>query len=72
MRPGVDGLTVETGEIAPRDALAVGVAEGARPDEFLAALWRKASLALTRPGRGDRVSRYTTVEECDPGPRPAL
>jgi AmmeMemoRadiSam system protein A len=47
IRPGIDGLTVETNVLRSRATL------------------------LPSP-EGIRVFRYTTVEECDPGPRPAL
>ena len=71
VRPGIDGLTVA---VAPRRAtLLPSVWPKVRgTDEFLGALWSKAGL---RPGswpRGIVVSRYTTTEESDPGPRAAL
>ena len=71
VRPEIDGLTIEVG---PRRAtLLPSVWPKVRDaDEFLGALWSKAGL---RPGswpRGIVVSRYTTTEESDPGPRPAL
>jgi AmmeMemoRadiSam system protein A len=68
VRPGVDGLLFEAGParstLLPSVWPKVGDVE-----EFLDVLWRKAGL---RPGtwRADtRVSRYTTDEFGDPGPR---
>jgi uncharacterized protein len=71
VRPGVDGLTVEVG---PRRAtLLPSVWPKVRDtDEFLTALWSKAGLQPGSWPRGIAVSRYTTTEESDPGPRPAL
>src|SRR4029077_2548763 len=71
VRPGVDGLTIESG--SHQATLLPSVwPKVVDTDEFLDALWRKAGL---RPGawpRSIKVSRYGTVEECDPGPRPGL
>jgi AmmeMemoRadiSam system protein A len=71
VRPDIDGLTVEVG--SRRATLLPSVWPKVRDaDEFLAALWSKAGL---RPGswpRGVVMSRYTTTEESDPGPRAAL
>jgi AmmeMemoRadiSam system protein A len=70
IRPGVDGLTVEMGS-AYRATLLPSVWEKVRGvDDFLAALWVKAGLAPRSWPPSIRVSCYTTVEECDPGPRP--
>jgi uncharacterized protein len=72
VRPGVDGLTVETGK-KYRATLLPSVWSRVRDcDEFLDALWTKAGLRPHAWPPGMQVSRYTTVEECDTGPRPAL
>jgi len=72
LRPGIDGLTVET-SAAPRATFLPSVWPKVRGrDEFLDALWHKAGLGARAWPADIRVSRYTTVEECDPGPRPAL
>jgi hypothetical protein len=71
VREGVDGLTIEAG--LHRATLLPSVwPKVVDRDEFLTALWRKAGL---RPGAWPRriaVTRYTTVEESDPGPRRTL
>jgi uncharacterized protein len=71
VRPGVDGLLLEAG--GARSTLLPSVWPKVRDvAEFLDVLWRKAGL---RPGvwrRGTRVSRYTTDEFGDSGPRPAI
>jgi AmmeMemoRadiSam system protein A len=70
VRPGVDGLTAEVGD-AYRATLLPSVWEKVRHvDEFLDALWAKAGLAPRTWPPSICVTRYTTVEECDPGPRP--
>jgi hypothetical protein len=68
VRPGADGVTIDA---HPRRAtLLPSVWEKVHDvDEFLGALWLKAGL---RPGTwpaGARVSRYTTTEFIDSGPR---
>ncbi len=67
-RPGVDGLLLEAGPA--RSTLLPSVWPKVRGvADFLDVLWRKAGL---RPGawpEGTRVSRYTTDEFGDPGPR---
>lgn len=68
LRVGVDGIAIEDGH--RRATFLPSVWPKIRDvDDFLAALWLKAGL---RPGTWpDRlqVSRYTTVEYSDPGPR---
>jgi hypothetical protein len=72
VRPGIDGLTVETGA-SPRATLLPSVWPNVRGrDEFLDALWHKAGLPAAAWPEDVRVFRYSTVEECDAGPRPAL
>jgi AmmeMemoRadiSam system protein A len=72
VRPGIDGLSVETGDVY-RATLLPSVWPRVRDrDEFLAALWSKSGLRAGAWPAGMHVCRYTTVEECDPGPRPAL
>jgi uncharacterized protein len=70
-RPGVDGLLLEAGPA--RSTLLPSVWPKVRDvAEFLDVLWRKAGL---RPGmwpQETRVSRYTTDEFGDPGPRPPI
>lgn len=69
VRPGVDGVTVEHGR-AHRATLLPSVWEKvADVDEFLDALWLKAGLRPRTWPPGIRVSRYTTTEEYDAGPR---
>jgi AmmeMemoRadiSam system protein A len=72
VRPAVDGLTVETGETYGATLLPSMWTKLRDCDEFLAALWSKAGLRARAWPAGVRVFRYTTVEECDSGPRPAL
>ena len=70
VRAGVDGLTVEVGMY--RATLLPSVWSKVRhTDEFLDALWAKAGLRPRVWPPSIRVARYTTVEECDPGPRTA-
>lgn len=72
LRPGIDGLTVETNLLRSRATLLPSVWPKVRGrDEFLDALWHKARLRARAWPKDIRVFRYTTVEECDPGPRPA-
>ena len=68
LRPGVDGVTIEDGTRRATFLPSVWT-KVTDVDDFLGALWLKAGL---RPGTwpdGLRVSRYTTVEYTDPGPR---
>lgn len=68
VRPGVDGLVLE----APghRSTLLPSVWPRLTDvDEFLAVLWRKAGLEPGCWPPGTLVSRYTTEELGDPGPR---
>jgi AmmeMemoRadiSam system protein A len=71
LRPGVDGVVVA--DRHRRATLLPSVwHQLPHPADFVAALWQKAGL---RPGSwpdGLRLSRYTTVEFADPGPRPSL
>ncbi len=68
VRPGVDGLLLEAGP--HRATLLPSVWPKVRDvDEFLTVVWQKAGLAPGTWPRGTRVSRYTTDEFCDPGPR---
>jgi AmmeMemoRadiSam system protein A len=68
LRVGIDGIAIEDGK--RRATFLPSVWPKIRDvDDFLAALWLKAGL---RPGTwpdGLRVSRYTTVEYADAGPR---
>jgi hypothetical protein len=58
VRPGVDGLVVEAGH--SRATLLPSVWEELpHPEEFLAALWRKAGLTELAWPHGITVSRYT-------------
>jgi AmmeMemoRadiSam system protein A len=71
VRPDVDGLTVEVR--GRRATLLPSVWDKiASVDEFLDALWSKAGLHRRDWPRGIEVSRYTTVEHTDPGPRAPL
>lgn len=72
VRPGVDGLTVEAGGVHCATLLPSVWPKVHDRDEFLDALWTKAGLRPRTWPAGIRVSRYTTFEECDSGPRPAL
>jgi len=71
VRPGADGLLIETG--SHRGTFLPSVWEQLPDvDDFLVHLWRKAGL---RPGswpRGLRVSRYGSVEWGDDGTRPPI
>jgi AmmeMemoRadiSam system protein A len=71
VRPGVDGLLLEAGQ--HRSTLLPSVwpkVDGV--NEFLAVLWQKAGLRGVEWEPSTRVSRYTTHEFCDPGPRESL
>jgi len=76
VRPGVDGITVEAvraGRPYARATFLPSVwAKVPDVDDFLDALWDKAGLQPGTWPSGVRVSRYTTVEVADPGPRPPL
>jgi uncharacterized protein len=75
VRPGIDGISItsERRYLAARATLLPSVWPKVRDvDEFLGALWSKAGLAPGAWPAGLLVSRYTTVETCDPGPRAAL
>jgi AmmeMemoRadiSam system protein A len=71
VRPGVDGLLLEAG--SRRSTLLPSVwpkVDGV--SEFLAVLWHKAGLRAAEWSPSTRLSRYTTHEFCDPGPRERL
>jgi AmmeMemoRadiSam system protein A len=69
VRPGVDGLLVEARR--HRATLLPSVWDHvADTDQFLGVLWQKAGLARGAWPAGVAVSRYTTEEFGDPGPRP--
>ncbi len=76
VRPGVDGITVSSGlskTFSTRATLLPSVWPKVRDvDEFLEALWAKAGMQPHAWPSHLRVSRYTTVESCDPGPRAYL
>jgi AmmeMemoRadiSam system protein A len=68
VRNGVDGLTVQAG--TRRATFLPSVWAKVRDvDDFLDALWLKAGLRPRSWPPGLRVSRYTTVEVTDSGPR---
>jgi AmmeMemoRadiSam system protein A len=70
VRPGIDGVVVESG---PRHATFLPAVWDHFDDDvaaFLDALWRKAGLAPGSWPRGTRCSRYTAEKLVDPGPRP--
>ncbi len=71
VRPGIDGCTVS---LRGRHATFLPAVWEKLPDPaaFLRELWRKAGFPPDTWQPGIRVSRYTTVETCDPGPRPPL
>jgi AmmeMemoRadiSam system protein A len=75
VRPGVDGISITSEtprNIAARATLLPSVWPKVRGvDEFLDALWTKAGLTPRAWPAGLLVSRYTTTETCDPGPRAA-
>ena len=68
VRPGLDGLLLDAGPY--RATLLPSVWPKVRDaNEFVEIVWRKAGLTPGAwPGR-PYVSRYTTEEFCDPGPR---
>ncbi len=71
VRPHVDGLTVHVQ--GRRATLLPSVWPKVRDrDEFLDVLWSKAGLRSRAWPARVQVLRYTTVEECDPGPRPSI
>lgn len=71
VRPGVDGLLLESGR--HRSTLLPSVWPKVRDvGEFLDVLWQKAGLSPGTWRAETRVSRYTTHEFCDPGPRPPV
>lgn len=76
LRPGIDGISVALGfskNFGARATLLPSVWPKVRDvDEFLEALWDKAGMAPRAWPSHLLVSRYTTVETCDPGPRAAL
>jgi AmmeMemoRadiSam system protein A len=76
VRPGTDGISItseRTRNFAARATLLPSVWPKVRDvDEFLDALWSKAGLPPRAWPPGLVVSRYTTAETCDPGPRAAL
>jgi AmmeMemoRadiSam system protein A len=68
VRPGVDGLLLQAGR--HRSTLLPSVWPKLRDvAEFLEVLWRKAGLSPGRWPSGIALSRYTTEEFADPGPR---
>ncbi len=68
VRPNVDGLVLEAGQ--HRATLLPSVWPKVRDEaEFLEIVWRKAGLTPGTWPTGIQVSRYTTEEFCDPGPR---
>jgi AmmeMemoRadiSam system protein A len=71
VRPGVDGLLLEAGR--HRSTLLPSVWPKVRDvHEFLDVLWRKAGLSPPLWPAGTTVSRYTTEEFGDAGPRPPV
>lgn len=69
IRPGIDGITIAA-DGRHRATLLPSVWEKVPDvDEFLDALSLKAGLRPRTWPPGVLVSRYTTAEECDPGPR---
>jgi AmmeMemoRadiSam system protein A len=71
VRSGVDGLLVEARR--HRATLLPSVWDhAADTDQFLGVLWQKAGLARGAWPAGVAVSRYTTEEFGDPGPRPSV
>jgi uncharacterized protein len=71
VRPGVDGLLVEARR--HRATLLPSVWDHvADIDQFLGVLWQKAGLARGAWPAGVAVSRYTTEEFGNPGPRPSV
>lgn len=72
IRTGVDGVTVESPGWRRATLLPSVWAKVRDRDQFLDALWQKAGLRPRTWPRGIQVSRYTTTETCDPGPRPGV
>jgi uncharacterized protein len=71
VRPSVDGLLVEAGR--DRATLLPSVWDHvADTEQFLDVLWQKAGLVRGAWPAGVAVSRYTTEEFGDPGPRPSV
>ena len=68
IRPDVDGLVLEAG--IHRATLLPSVWPNVRDDaQFVEIVWRKAGLVPGTWPTGCQVSRYTTDEFTDPGPR---
>ncbi len=68
VRPNVDGLVLEAGRY--RSTLLPSVWPKVRDSaDFVEIVWQKAGLRPSTWLPGTRVSRYTTEEFCDPGPR---
>lgn len=68
VRPGVDGVLLEAGRY--RSTLLPSVWDHvADTDQFLHALWKKAGLPRGAWPADMAISRYTTEEFGDPGPR---
>jgi AmmeMemoRadiSam system protein A len=72
VRPGTDGLVVETGRHRATFLPAVWRHFGDDAAAFLGALWRKAGLEPGAWPRGTECSRYTAEKLVDPGPRAPL
>jgi AmmeMemoRadiSam system protein A len=71
VRPAVDGLVLEAGPY--RSTLLPSVWPKVRDvEEFLSVLWRKAGLHVGTWPPITRISRYSTDEFADPGPRTPL
>jgi AmmeMemoRadiSam system protein A len=71
LRPGVDGLVVECGRRRATFLPAVWP-KVLSPAHFVDALWQKAGLPYGAWPEGLVLSRYTTEEVVDPGPRAAI
>lgn len=70
LRPGVDGLLIGDGERRATFLPAVWH-KLPEPDRFVAALLAKGGWSIEVWPAGLSVSRYTSVEFCDPAPRAA-
>jgi AmmeMemoRadiSam system protein A len=68
VRPGVDGITIDAGRHRATFLPSVW-AKVRDTDDFLDALWLKAGLRPRSWPGGMTVTRYTTSEVVDPGPR---